>query len=569
VANRVQATKGEHDEGGLLPAFVLLGLWALFILSPDTQLLDIKRAWGFAFEAAALTWLAARVWLRRSVARPNRLFLLAVALLALAYGAAWALSPYAQAGAFRMTALGLGLCGALLAASLPAAFIQRWYGVMLALALVVAAYAIAQRCGLDPLQATLTAGSRQRAIGTFGNATFLAAFLCFAWPLAFLLKGRPRSWACLIFFLALVSTQSRAGLLAATIQVALQAWMAWKDGWRPRGGFLFSAFAALLASFVVLFPREQWLRPTLRLPLWAESLRLGLQRPWLGWGPGSFGLALQDHQSAAFAQALGGTQFAEHPHNWVLSVLHEAGLLGLLAFAFLLALLQPWPGAMARRHPGQRALALGLLGLLLQNLFDRNLDQAGLGLCFFFGLGLLSYPSPAPGRLWPRVVSIPLLLLAAFCVWLGLRPVLAYEAAVGPAPGLAPAQGDVAALRTTAAQSPNDPQLWDRLGTALVAQSAFGEAADAFARAQHLQASPGRAINLGNCQLMLSRPVDAEASFRQAVQLAPQNADAHFSLGYALFYQKRLKEAVAELDAALQLDPGHAAAAKLKEQILR
>jgi tetratricopeptide (TPR) repeat protein len=164
---------------------------------------------------------------------------------------------------------------------------------------------------------------------------------------------------------------------------------------------------------------------------------------------------------------------------------------------------------------------------------------------------------------------LPLLALTLACFWLGLRPVLAYEAAVGPAPGLAPAQGDVAALRAAAQASPADPHAWDELGNALVAQAAYAEAADAFSHALHLQATLGRASNLGNCQLMLNQPQLAEASFRQAVALAPASADAHFSLGYALFYQKRLKEAVAELDLALKLNPGDASAAKLKEQILR
>ena len=52
-----------------------------------------------------------------------------------------------------------------------------------------------------------------------------------------------------------------------------------------------------------------------------------------------------------------------------------------------------------------------------------------------------------------------------------------------------------------------------------------------------------------------------------AVELDAASSDAHFSLGYALFYQKRLKEAVDELDTALKLDPGNDSARKLKEQI--
>ena len=49
----------------------------------------------------------------------------------------------------------------------------------------------------------------------------------------------------------------------------------------------------------------------------------------------------------------------------------------------------------------------------------------------------------------------------------------------------------------------------------------------------------------------------------------PRSSDAHFSLGYALFFQKRLTQAVAELDEALRLDPGNANAQTLKRQIMQ
>jgi tetratricopeptide (TPR) repeat protein len=563
-----QAKAEGHDEGGRLPAFALLGLACLFLLAPDSRLLDLKRAFGFAFEAAGLLWLAARAFLRRPLGRPNRLFLAALGAVAVAYGLAWALSPYPQAASFRLEALALGLLGAVLAASLPPSFNRRFYGALLACALLTALYGLAQRLGLDPLQGSLTAGSRERAMASFGNATFLAAFLCFSWPLALLLHSRLRLVALLLFSGALLATQSRAGVLAAALQGLILGRQAWRGGWRPRWQGALALALVLALAAALLFPWAQWARATLRPQLWAESLRLILQRPFTGWGPGSFPLALQEHESAGFAQALGQAQFAEHPHNWVLSILHEAGILGLVAFAFLLAVVQPWPMRGGQRHAGQRALALGLLGLLLQNLFDRNLDQASLGFCFFFGLGLLSTPS-AQAPAWPRWSAGPLLALALVCTWAGARPVLDYEAAVGPAPQLAPAQGDVAALRAAVLRDGADPRLLDELGTALVAQSAFAEAAGAFGRAEALQASAGRAINLGNCQLMLGQALPAEASFRRAIALAPLNADAHFSLGYALFCQKRLQDALAELDAALKLDPGHAAAAKLKEQILR
>ena len=568
MISKAKALNYEHDEGGLLPAFVLLGLWAAFVLVPDTQLLDLKRALGFAWAAVAALWLAARAWQGKPLARPSRPFAAACAGLALAYGIAWAASPYPQAASFRVEVLGLSLFAALLAASLPEAYEKRWPWVALGAALLVSLYALVQRLGFEPMSAYAMAGSRERAVGSFGNATFLAAFLCFSWPLALLLRGWRRAALALVFMAALLATQSRAGVLALLVQLTVLGLQAWREGLRPRFGMAAVVLLALLASATLLFPWASWARPTLRPQLWAESLHLIARRPAFGWGPGSFSLAIQDYHSALFSTALGTAQYAEHPHNWVLGVLHEAGALGLLAFAFLLAVVRPWPSADAHRSPAQRAVAFGLLGLLLQNLFDRNLDQAGLALCFFAGMGFLSRSSSAPtASPWPRWSSVALLVLALACGWLGARPVLAYQRSVGQS-GPA-AVGDLGSLRQVAQQRPQDAAVWDQLGSALAAQALFSEAADAFAHALGLQASPGRAINLGNCWMMLEKPQLAEVAYRQAASQAPANADAHFSLGYALFKQKRLKEAVASLDAALKLEPGHAAAAKLKEQILR
>jgi cytochrome c-type biogenesis protein CcmH/NrfG len=128
---------------------------------------------------------------------------------------------------------------------------------------------------------------------------------------------------------------------------------------------------------------------------------------------------------------------------------------------------------------------------------------------------------------------------------------------------------DLETLRAGARATPKDAAAWDRLAAALVLGETYGEAASAYLEAWALEPSPGRAQNLGNCYMMMRQPADAERCFREAIRLAPGSSDAHFSLAYALYYQKRLKEAVAELDLGLKLDPNNSAAAKLKEQILR
>lgn len=558
----------DEAEGGLLPAFLLLGLWAAFLLSTDTQLLDLKRAWGSALIAVALLWLAWRAWKGQATLRPPRALALALSALGVAYAVAWMASPYASAGIYRVELLMLGSVLALVVACLPESVIERWPWVTLACAALIAVYALLQRLGLDPVEAYRLVGSQDRATGPFGNATFLAAFLCFAWPLVLLWHDTRRSAMLLLLVLALLATQSRAGVLALSAQLVLLGVEAWREGLRPRMAPLVTAGVLAGLAGLWLFPEAQWVRATLRPQLWVESLKLSLQRPWLGWGPGTFPIVLQEHGSAAWKAALGGSQFAEHPHDWLLGIWHEAGALGLVAWAGLLAVVQPWPVDRARRDPVQRVVALGLFGLLVQNLFDRNLDQAALGLGFFFGVGILCRDGSAKPWVWPRWSAGLLLAWALGAAVLAWRPVGAYQASVGP---VSLQQDGVAMedLQRAVFQAPRDAGAHERLAAAFAARGAFEDALRSYQRAYELQATPGRAQNMGNCLMELGRADQAEGRYRLALLVGPPTADLHFSLGYALYKQNKLKEALAALDAALKLEPRHAAASKLKEQMLR
>jgi Flp pilus assembly protein TadD len=52
----------------------------------------------------------------------------------------------------------------------------------------------------------------------------------------------------------------------------------------------------------------------------------------------------------------------------------------------------------------------------------------------------------------------------------------------------------------------------------------------------------------------------AEAAFRKAIQLDPNNAQAHNNLGFALFEQGKVEEAIAEYRHALRINPNDAMA---------
>lgn len=68
-------------------------------------------------------------------------------------------------------------------------------------------------------------------------------------------------------------------------------------------------------------------------------------------------------------------------------------------------------------------------------------------------------------------------------------------------------------------------------------------------------------VVLGKSFFLQGRHREAEAEFREAIRLKPDNAEAHFNLGYLLrkrlFDREKLIEAVRELKEALRLNPGH------------
>jgi len=595
--------------GGSALALCFGGALAALVLLPATQLLDLKAvaamAWASLF-CFGLAWTLPNLG-QEALRRPPLDLSLAWTAALGAFLSAWALSPYrALLGSDSFPSLGAGVlvCFALAAGpkSWLVGVLRLWPWATLALAL----YALAQRLGLEPMASYAQAGSHARAMGSFGNPGYLAAYLCLSWPLLTLWPA-PWKWGALVLvFAALVATQSRAGLAALAVQLAVgSAVKRRRSGSNDAsGGALSSAGshkkvgrlervlgiglglggAGLLLA--LCFPPSQWLRPTLRWSLWKAAVDLWLQRPLVGWGPGSFVLAFQEHAAVHGLRVVNaGNQFAEDPHQCLLALVGAGGGLALAVFAFM-----AWVFIRRARHSRLQeasALGLGALGLFVQSQADRFFFQPGVfvPLCAVFGTLAWSEaavppppPPPMTGGAKARLgavqewTALALAALGCFFAWKALLPILRYRQGVGLAMDegvrtLASA-GDPSIL-SAQAEAGADPSLWERLGDAYAAQHRYDQAAQALAKALALAPSRGRAQNLGNCYMMLGDVPRAERAFRRAVALDPSNADAHFSLGYALFYQKRLKDAVGELDTALRLNPDHAGAAQLKRQILQ
>jgi hypothetical protein len=579
---------GLKGEGAAL-AFCVGGAFAAQALAPATRFLDLKAAGACACAAAASAGLLfPSKGLRRG--RPSA-WAFSAALVALAaWALAYAAAPWRPAWAAFDFSVPAALVFGFALAYGPQLWRERLPSYWRWAVLAVAVWALAQHFGLDPW-AEAQGSSPDRASAGFGNPGYLAAFLCLSWPLFLLWPPTAAAPALLLVFAALVATQSRAALAAAALQASLLAVPVVRGALgggaetggspaalkrastatgpaRRRLGLVGLCVLAGIGALALGMPRAAWLRPTLRLDLWKAALDLWLKRPLLGWGPGNFVAAFEraGRLSPGAAAAL-GWQYPEDPHQMFLAVACAAGWVGVVALAFSGCVafeLARRGGALAA------ALGLGLLGVVVEAQADRFFFQPGvlLPVCAAFALMASESAPPVERRGSPvgRAKFFLVAAAAAFFAWRAAATVEGFRTAVAERPDVG-----VEVLRASGPVAPPGPEdgadAWDRWAGALAAEHRYAEAASAYAAAWRIQPDEGRAQNLGDCAMMLGRPGDAEKAFRDAVALAPRNSDAHFSLAYALYDQKRLAEALAELDEALKLDPGNASALELRRQI--
>jgi tetratricopeptide (TPR) repeat protein len=134
--------------------------------------------------------------------------------------------------------------------------------------------------------------------------------------------------------------------------------------------------------------------------------------------------------------------------------------------------------------------------------------------------------------------------------------------AAAPADVVSPADA-VAAAQAAAAAKPEDPEAWFRLGLAWQ-RSGGAEAADSARSAYEkvIALAPGRADALVHRGLVLedlNQHAEAEASYRSATEAAPNDAVPWVNLGALLyFHYKKTFDAKSALAKALELDPDNA-----------
>ena len=139
----------------------------------------------------------------------------------------------------------------------------------------------------------------------------------------------------------------------------------------------------------------------LRLPLWESTVRMLRAHPLFGGGLDGFKQSIQPYKVSGFTE-----QAVNYPHQVVLTFWSETGLLGLLAFLWLLVQMARTAAAGLRSEAWVRVLSIGLLGALVavvvHGLVDVPYFKNDLALEFWALLGIQSGALAAAVRAEPR-----------------------------------------------------------------------------------------------------------------------------------------------------------------------
>jgi tetratricopeptide (TPR) repeat protein len=438
-----------------------------------------------------------------------------------------------------------------------------------ALSLAVAAAVFALVCVLAWPGLTWPLPWHSRNPMPFGHSTYTAGAMVALLPWIALQAWNAAGvrrviWmvAAVIGLLALASTSSRGGVLALVGAAGLATVGAIVLGGWSRQRKVASALGlvALGALVVATNPRlrelvihRQWSADAAESNLQRRAMldagvKLGAERPLLGWGPGPVPLVYPKIRSALN----GGVENVLQLHSTPAQIWATTGVIGLAAALFLAAgLIAAW--RRAPKTPATTAAAASLAGYALMALTDHQLDVPAITVAVVVGAALLLIPTPRPSEVRPGkglrfgavAIGAAMMVLVAFPTLRDLRARQLYDDALSElAAGRTPEA--IAALDEATRVTPHDP-FFDHVAAAYRWMDPNPDAQllppadrirDAITRLERSLATGAHLefahFNLGWLLLETGQPGPAISQFKAAAHLVPDKGGVYFGLGLAL-----------------------------------
>ncbi len=318
-----------------------------------------------------------------------------------------------------------------------------------------------------------------------------------------------------------------------------------------------------------------------RLEMWAGAAKLFRERPWLGWGYGTY-----EFVSSRYLPRTMTGFIIEHPHNEYIERASELGSIGtLLGLTLLGAFVSTGTRKLLRqqdsrlRRMGLGAMA-GCISLLSHNIFDFHFAVPSNALLFVFcaALSLICGDlKSTSGMLWVNrrislfsrrlaFCTIPLISLVA--VSLVLRPYLSYRHLRAAEEALQTSDHANAEARIQAAMilEPSNVTPYAEMGWLLKLRASLAmsdeqrlallrESLDYFQKAIHRNPNDGRLHNVKASLLKdLGRIPEARQAFEAAVAVDPMRAYLHYDLGRFLYDQGDAERSYNEYKIAIELN---------------
>ncbi|HEY9765159.1 MAG TPA: O-antigen ligase family protein, partial [Chroococcales cyanobacterium] len=237
-----------------------------------------------------------------------------------------------------------------------------------------------------------------RANSIFFHPNILAGYLLLAIGIGFFLLERAQTlrsrWllggGLGLIFVCLVLTQSRSAWIGAALAIAA---IGARAGRKVFLGILAGTLAAVALFFHSVLRRLgtlfslDFFSNANRLRAWKSALRMISERPFFGFGPGTWGKVYPSFRDPLELEHL------PHAHNMYLHLGAEYGLIPL--FCLLLVLFNEIRSGLKKE--GAWPIACVLVGFLLLNLFEFVFSEGRNSILFFAALALL--PSPEKQQL--------------------------------------------------------------------------------------------------------------------------------------------------------------------------